>query len=162
MINIIAAIGENNELGYKNNLLCYLPRDLKHFKELTSGHTVIMGSKTWESLPKKPLPNRKNIVLTRKNIQIDGAEVVNTKDEIFEIIKKEEKDVFIIGGASLYELFLPYADKLYLTKIVSNFFADVWFPIIDYEKWEVSDIEFVSKDEKNEYDIYFKTLTKKR
>lgn len=162
MINIIAAIGENNELGYKNNLLCYLPRDLKHFKELTSGHTVIMGSKTWESLPKKPLPNRKNIVLTRKNIQIDGAEVVNTKDEIFEIIKKEEKDVFIIGGASIYELFLPYADKLYLTKIVSNFFADVWFPIIDYEKWEVSDIEFVSKDEKNEYDIYFKTLTKKR
>ncbi len=162
MINIIAAIGENNELGYKNNLLCYLPRDLKHFKELTSGHTVIMGSKTWESLPKKPLPNRKNIVLTRKNIQIDGAEVVNTKDEIFEIIKKEEKDVFIIGGASIYELFLPYADKLYLTKIVSNFFADVWFPTIDYEKWEVSDIEFVSKDEKNEYDIYFKTLTKKR
>ena len=162
MINIIAAIGKNSELGFENHLLCHLPNDLRHFKDLTTGHAVAMGSKTWDSLPKKPLPGRRNIVLTRSRSRVEGAEVARSAEDILEIAAKEEKALFIIGGAEVYKIFMPHADKLYLTKIVSEFVADVWFPEIDPGEWQVSDIEFVKKDEKNQYDLYFKTLTRKR
>lgn len=158
---MIAAIGKDLELGYKNQLLCHLPKDLKHFKETTSGHTVIMGRKTWESLPKKPLPNRRNIVMTNSSQNIAGAEVAHSLAEVVEMTK-DENEVFVMGGASVYELFMPYCDKLYLTKIVSNFEADVFFPEIDMEKWMISEIEFIPKDEKNEFDLYFQTLIKKK
>ncbi len=161
MISMIAAIGKDLELGYKNQLLCHLPKDLKHFKETTSGHTVIMGRKTWESLPKKPLPNRRNIVMTNSSQNIAGAEVAHSLAEVVEMTK-DENEVFVMGGASVYELFMPYCDKLYLTKIVSNFEADVFFPEIDMEKWMISEIEFIPKDEKNEFDLYFQTLIKKK
>ena len=162
MINIIAAIGKNSELGFENRLLCHLPNDLRHFKDLTTGHAVAMGSRTWDSLPKKPLPGRRNIVLTRSRSRVDGAEVARSAEDILEIAAQEEQALFIIGGAEVYKIFMPHADKLYLTKIVSEFVADVWFPEIDPGEWQVSDIEFVKKDEKNQYDLYFKTLTRKR
>lgn len=159
-LSMIAAVGENLELGYKNQLLCHLPIDLKHFKEITSGHTVIMGDRTWESLPKKPLPNRRNIVVTLDNVTFPDCETVHSIEDALRIIENEE-EAFIMGGATMYRLFLPYAEKLYLTRIQSSFTADVFFPTIKEEEWTLSDSVFVPKDEKNNYDLYFQTLIRK-
>ena len=159
-LSMIAAVGENLELGYKNQLLCHLPIDLKHFKEITSGHTVIMGDRTWESLPKKPLPNRRNIVVTLDNVTFPDCETVHSIEDALQLIENEE-EAFIMGGATMYRLFLPYAEKLYLTRIQSSFTADVFFPTIKEEEWTLSDSVFVPKDEKNNYDLYFQTLIRK-
>ena len=126
-ISMIAAVGQRLELGYQNQLLCHLPVDLKHFKEITSGHTVLMGDRTWESLPKKPLPNRRNIVITLEDIEFEGVETVHSIAAALDLVADDE-EAFVMGGATMYRLFLPYADKLYLTRIVSDFTADVWFP----------------------------------
>lgn len=160
-ISIIAAVGKNLELGYNNSLLCHLPKDLKRFKEITSGHTVIMGMKTWLSLPKKPLPNRRNIVVTHQNINLEGAEIASSIEEVLWKVQNEQ-ETFVIGGAAMYKLFLPYANKLYLTRIVSYFAADTWFPEIDNNEWQLIENEYSEKDDKNKFDLYFQTLTKKR
>lgn len=123
MISIIAAVGKNLEIGKDGNLLWSIPNDLKYFQKLTTGKTIVMGRKTYESIG-KPLPNRKNIVLTRKNIKINDVEVVNNKKKILNI--KEE--VFIIGGESIYKKFLPYASNIYLTEIEDEKDADTYFP----------------------------------
>lgn len=159
-LSMIAAVGENLELGYKNQLLCHLPIDLKHFKEITSGHTVIMGDRTWESLPKKPLPNRRNIVVTLDDVTFPDCETVHSIDEALKLIENEE-ETFIMGGATMYRLFLPHASKLYLTRICSSFTADVFFPTINDEEWTLRDNVFVPKDEKNVYDLYFQTIIRK-
>lgn len=159
-LSMIAAVGENLELGYKNQLLCHLPIDLKHFKEITSGHTVIMGDRTWESLPKKPLPNRRNIVVTLDDVTFPDCETVHSIEDALKLIEDED-EAFIMGGATMYRLFLPYAEKLYLTRIQSSFTADVFFPTIKEEEWTLSDSVFVPKDEKNNYDLYFQTLIRK-
>lgn len=157
---MIAAVGENLELGYKNQLLCHLPVDLRHFKEITSGHTVLMGDKTWESLPKKPLPNRRNIVITLDDVTFPDCETVHSIEDALALLNGEE-EAFVMGGATMYRLFLPHADKLYLTRIVSAFTADVYFPAIKDEDWTLVESEFVPKDEKNAYDLYFQTLIRK-
>lgn len=157
---MIAAVGENLELGYKNQLLCHLPVDLRHFKEITSGHTVLMGDKTWESLPKKPLPNRRNIVITLDDVTFPDCETVHSIEDALSLLNGEE-EAFVMGGATMYRLFLPHADKLYLTRIVSAFTADVYFPAIKDEDWTLVESEFVPKDEKNAYDLYFQTLIRK-
>lgn len=159
-LSMIAAVGKNLELGYKNQLLCHLPIDLKHFKEITSGHTVIMGDRTWESLPKKPLPNRRNIVVTLDDVTFTDCETVHSIEDALKLIENEE-EAFIMGGATMYRLFLPYAEKLYLTRIQSSFTADVFFPTIKEDEWTLSDSVFVPKDEKNNYDLYFQTLIRK-
>ena len=123
MISIIAAVGKNLEIGKDGNLLWSIPNDLKYFQKLTTGKTIVMGRKTYESIG-KPLPNRKNIVLTRKNIKINDVEVVNNKNKILNI--KEE--VFVIGGESIYNKFLPYASNIYLTEIEDEKDADTYFP----------------------------------
>ena len=112
MINIIAAVGKNLEIGKDNNLIWHIPNDLKYFKKITTGKKIVMGRRTYESIGSS-LPNRDNIVLTNKNINIPGCIVINKIDEII----KDDSEIFIIGGASLYKLFLPYADNLYLTEI---------------------------------------------
>lgn len=160
-ISIIAAVGKNLELGYNNSLLCHLPKDLKRFKEITSGHTIIMGMKTWLSLPKKPLPNRRNIVVTHQNITLDGAETANSVEKALDMVQNEQ-ETFVIGGATMYKLFLPYANKLYLTRIVYYFTADTWFPEIDEKEWQLVENEYSEKDDKNKFDLFFQTLTKKR
>ena len=160
-LSMIAAIGNNYELGYQNQLLCHLPVDLKHFKEITSGHAVIMGDRTWESLPKKPLPNRRNIVVTLDDVTFPDCETVHSIEEAMELVKDED-EAFVMGGATMYRLFLPHADKLYLTRIVSDFTADVWFPEIDEKEWKIVESEFVPKDEKNAYDLYFQTLIRQK
>lgn len=134
-IIIIAAIDENNGLGFENHLLCHLHDDLKNFKRLTGGHTVVMGRKTWESLPVKPLPNRKNIVLTRDtDATFTGSLSSKSLNILYELCSNDEK-VFIIGGALVYQQAMEIADKLIITHIHHCFRADVYFPQIKKEEW---------------------------
>ncbi|MDR2844443.1 MAG: dihydrofolate reductase [Candidatus Symbiothrix sp.] len=156
MLSIIVAIGKNNEIGKDNAMLCHLPADLKHFKEVTSGHPVIMGRKTFESLPKGPLPNRRNIVISRnKELRIEGAEVYPSLD--YALLKlMDEEEIFIIGGAQIYTQILPDADKLYLTKIQAEFpEADTFFPAIHYREWREVSREVHWVDERNPYAFVF-------
>jgi dihydrofolate reductase len=160
-ISIAVAIGENHAIGKNNQLLWHMPADLKFFKQTTSGHTVIMGRKTFDSVG-KPLPNRRNVVITRDTeLQIEGVELVNSLDEALEITKTEEKPVFIVGGAEIYRQALPKTDKLYLTTIHHNFDADTFFPDFDRSEWTVISSEPHKADEKNKYDYTFEVLERK-
>ena len=136
MIAIIAAIDKNNALGFKNKLLFYLPNDLKRFKALTTGHTVVMGRKTFDSLPKGALPNRRNIVLSRNTQQtFPGAEVYASLEEALKHCSDDEK-VFIMGGASVYKQAMPLANKLYITEIDAKAEqADVFFFFFYHTLW---------------------------
>lgn len=161
MITIIAAIGRNNELGKNNDLIWYLPADLKRFKKITTGHTIIMGRNTFESIG-KPLPNRRSIIITRnKAYQQEGCEVVYSLEEAIQLIKGEEA-AFIIGGAQIYKEIIEkdLADQLDITKVDDDFEADVFFPSINKEVWkEVSREDFLP-DEKNNYRYSFLKYTK--
>jgi dihydrofolate reductase len=136
MISIIVAVDEDYGIGKDNNLLWHIPEDLKRFKKLTSGHCVIMGKKTWESLPGKPLPNRKNIVLTDNPLECIDCSI--TAYSLEDAINKcgNDEEIFIIGGGSIYKQFLPLADKLYVTHIHETSEADTYFPEIDQLIWE--------------------------
>lgn len=139
-ISMIAAIAENNGIGKDNQLLFYIPEDLKRFKQITSGHTVIMGRKTWESLKNKPLPNRKNIILTNsKKITYPGATLVTCLEEALQQCSDASEN-FIVGGEMIYRLFLPFAQILYITKVHANFDADTFFPNIDEHQWELQEV----------------------
>jgi len=156
IISVIAALGKNNEIGKGNDLLCRLPSDLKHFKEITLGHTIIMGRQTFESLPKGALPNRRNIVISRNTLlKIKGAEVYPSLD--YALMKSiNEIEVFIIGGAQIYAQTLPFADRLYITRIHATFpEADVFFPSINWNNWKETGREFFPADEKNPYPFTF-------
>jgi len=156
IISIIAVLGKNNEIGKDNKLLCRLPSDLKRFKEITSGHTVIMGRKTFESLPNGALSNRRNIVISRNSeLVIENAEVYSSLD--YALLKCiDESEVFIIGGAQIYAQALPVADKLYITRIHSTFpDADAFFPEIDRNIWKETVRETFSPDEKNPFAFTF-------
>ena len=156
MISIIVAIAENNEIGRKGDLLCHLPNDLKHFKEITSGCTVIMGKRTFFSLPKHPLPNRRNIVITDiAGETFEGAEAVYSIEEAVRIADKDAEN-FIIGGGMVYRQFMPLADKLYITHIRHTWAdADTFFPAIDPAVWKPVRTEHNLADEKNPYDYDF-------
>lgn len=156
---LIAATSQNNALGKDNKIIWHLPDDFKRFKELTSGHHIIMGRKTFESFP-KPLPNRTHVVITRQqNYAPEGCIVVNSIEGAFEICPKNE-DVFLIGGAEIYKLGLPFTDKIELTYINETFEADAFFPEIDFSEWELTNEEFHAKDEKHAYDFSFQTYMK--
>lgn len=161
-IAIVVALDENNGIGRKGDLLCHLPNDLKHFKQITTGHTVIMGRKTYESLPNGALPNRTNIVITSDHAEkYPGCIVVRSVEEAL-IYCKDAERTFIIGGAKLYGSTLPLADQLYLTRIHHTFAdADTFFPKIDFEKWNLIDNEPHEVDEKHRYAYTFLTYTKK-
>lgn len=134
MINIIAAIGQNRELGVKNNLIWHLPDDLKFFKKTTTNHIVVMGRKTFKSIG-KPLPNRDNIIISHHNIE--NIETINNPEIILKKYKNSEEEIFIIGGATLYQYFIPYANKIYLTQIEDSYpKADTYFPPFNYENYE--------------------------
>lgn len=154
-ISIIVAIAQNNAIGFENKLLYWLPNDLKRFKSLTTGHTIIMGRKTFESLPKGALPNRRNIVLTRQDIEFPGAERYASLETALSQCKAEE-EVFIIGGASVYREAMPLADKLYITHIEDTpAQADVFFPEIDASVWKETGREAHPTDEKHLYPYCF-------
>lgn len=160
MITLIAAAAENNALGKDNQLVWHLPNDFKRFKQITSGHYIIMGRKTFESFP-KPLPNRTHIIITRqKNYKVEGCHVVNSIEKSIEISPKDE-EVFIIGGAEIYNQSIDFADKIELTRVHSNFDADAYFPEINLNEWELIFEEFHTKDEKHNFDFTFQTFVKK-
>ena len=137
MISLIVAMDKNNGIGNKNKLLAHISEDLRYFKRVTDGNTIVMGYNTYMSLPKRPLPNRRNVVLTSKNIELEGAIVVNSIEELLKLLNTEE-ETFICGGASIYNQMLPYADKLYITHIFDEFEADTFFPEIT-DEWEISE-----------------------
>ena len=156
ILSIIVAIGEKNEIGYKNGLLWHLPADLKRFKTLTTGHTIVMGRKTFESLPNGPLPNRRNVVISRnQNFTHPDCLVVSSLAEAF-IKLSDEKEVYVIGGNQIYCQTLPYASKLYLTRVHASFpEADTFFPEIDLIRWEKRSEETHPADEKNKFSFTF-------
>lgn len=134
---MIVAIDQRNGIGKNNGLLAHIKPDLLYFKSITEGHTNIMGYNTYMSLPVKPLPNRNNIVITRKQIEIEGATVLHSIEEALQWIdQSDEEEVFICGGATIYQQFMPYADRLYITHIFYDFNAEVFFPSISKE-WKI-------------------------
>ena len=160
IISLIAAVDENLGLGNNNELLCYLPADLRHFKSLTIDKTVIMGKNTYDSIG-KPLPQRQNIILTRKKIAIEGALVADSFEKALSLVDKQD-EVMVIGGALVYRETIALADKIYLTKIHHQFAADVFFPPIDKTLWRVTDKSFRPCDEKNNYDLTFYTYEREK
>ncbi len=149
MLSIIAAVAENGAIGKGNKLVWALPADLKRFRELTTAHTVIMGRKTFESIG-RPLPNRRNIVVTRqKDYAPPGVEAAHSLEEVVQKTKGEP-EVFVIGGAELYRQALPLSDKIYLTRIHKDFEGDVFFPELGPE-WKEVKREKGTVDEKNIY-----------
>ncbi|MGH2665777.1 dihydrofolate reductase [Flavobacterium sp.] len=161
MITLIAAAGEDNELGKNNNLLWHLPDDFKRFKALTSGHYIIMGRKTFESFP-KPLPNRTHIIITRsENYKVpEGCFAVNSIKKAIESCPKNET-IYIIGGGEIYNQSIELADCIELTRVQGRFEADAFFPEIDLKKWELVTSEFHDKDEKHTYAFTFETYRKR-
>ena len=131
MINIIAAIGKNLELGKDNKLIWHIPEDLKYFKEVTTNKTVVMGRKTYESIG-RPLPNRKNIVLTKQNKRIDNVTIIHDYKDLLD----KQEDIFIIGGETVYKLFLPLAENIYLTEIEESSDADSYFPYFNKKEYK--------------------------
>lgn len=150
-ISIIAAMGKHREIGYQNELLWRLPNDMKFFRATTMGKPILVGRKTFESFGGKPLPGRKNIVITKDNkYEREGAIIVHNIDDALTAAKPAE-EVMIIGGASFYQQLLPLADRLYLTYVDGDFTADSWFPEFDETQWQVTKRETHKADEKNPY-----------
>jgi len=161
MISIIVAIDQNNAIGWNNRLLCHLPNDMKYFKRVTSGSPVIMGWRTYESLPVKPLPNRKNIVLCDMlNASAPGCTLVFSIEEACAQCNNAEES-FVIGGALVYRQMMPFAQKLYITRIHHEFEADVWFPEIKATEWQLQSTERNEPDEKHPYAYSFEVYLKR-
>ena len=159
IVSAVVAISENHVIGKDNKLLWYLPKDLKHFKEITSGHTVIMGRKTYDSVG-KPLPNRRNIIITRQPITIEGCEVVNSVEAALDLVK-DKHEVFIVGGAEIYKLAMPLTDRIYLTIVHAEFEGDTFFPEIDERIWKEVSRQDHEADEKNSLAFSFITLERR-
>lgn len=160
MIVMIAAVAENNALGKNNELVWHLPNDFKRFKELTSGHYIIMGRKTFESFP-KPLPNRTHVVITRQeNYHPEGCIVVNSIENAIKACPENET-IYIIGGGEIYNQGLAFSDTIEITKVHGEFEADAFFPEIKAEEWELVQSEFNAKDERHLYNYTYQTFVKK-
>ena len=163
MISLIAAISDNNVIGKDNKIIWYLPEDLRRFKELTIGHTIIMGRKTFESLG-KILPKRRHIVLTRDpNYHVDNENVVivNEIEKLDEYLDENEEN-FVIGGAIIYRQLMDRVERMYITRIHEKFEGDSYFPVIDESKWNIIERIPGIKDEQNAYDYEFITYERKK
>lgn len=156
MISLIAAVGKNNELGLDNHLIFNIPGDLKFFRNTTIGKTVIMGRKTYESIG-KPLPKRINIVVSNSLKETDGITIINSFEEVLEKYLNSEEEVFIIGGESLYNYFINYAQNIYLTKVYANAIADKYFP-----KFNENDYEQTLLGENKENNLEYKHILYRR
>lgn len=164
MITLIAAAAENNSLGKNNAMIWHLPDDFKRFKKLTSGHYIILGRKTYESLD-GPLPNRTHIIITRQENYAEKVDascciVVDSIDEAIAQVPAEEEN-FVIGGGEIYKLALPLADKIELTRVHETFDADAYFPDFDPEDWNLVNEEYHPKDERHKIDFTYQTFLKK-
>lgn len=160
MLSIIAAVSLNNALGKDNKLLWHLPADLKRLKELTMGHHLIMGRKTFESLG-RPLPGRPHIVISRDaNLKFDGVTVVDSLEKAFELAKNDNQP-FVFGGAEIYKQALPFIERIYLTRVTETFEGDAYFPELDTVEWElVSKLDF-EPDEKNKFHYSYEEYKKR-
>ena len=158
MLSIIVAKAKNNIIGKNNELVWHLPEDLKHFKNLTTGHTIIMGRKTFESLG-KVLPNRKHVIFSQNpdfKVKDENVEVVHSLLQIQDLIEGEE-EAFVIGGAMIYNFLMPYVKKMYVTQINEEFDGDAFFPKIDEKVWKKTSEENGIKNEENKLDYEFIT-----
>lgn len=161
MINIIVATANNNAIGKDNDLLWHISEDLKYFKSTTLGCPIIMGRKTWESLPFKPLPKRENIVISRnKDLEIEGAKVIHSIEEAINYAKTLE-NCFIMGGGMIYTSALPFCDKLYITKVFKDFEADTFFPEIDLNTWTIESESDIKTDPNNSLEFQFLVYKRK-
>ena len=161
MLSIIVAKARNNVIGKNNELLWHISDDLKRFKKLTTGHTIIMGRKTFESLG-RVLPNRKHIIFSQNpdfKVNNENVEVVHSLLQIQDLIEGEE-EAFVIGGAMIYNLLMPYVTKMYVTEIDKDFEGDTFFPKINPDIWKETSREKGKKDEKNNLDYDFVTYEK--
>ena len=163
MLSLIAAVADNNALGKDGDLLCHLPNDLKYFKATTLNHPIIMGARTYLSFPRRPLPKRRNIVLTSRTLpEFEGAELARSIPEALQMVGCEE-EVFIIGGGSVYEQTLPMADKLYITHIHHRFEdADTFFPTINPQEWRLELQEYHTADDRHPYAYTFATYIREK
>ncbi|MGI4020492.1 MAG: dihydrofolate reductase [Janthinobacterium lividum] len=159
IISLVVAVSANQVIGKNNQLIWHLPADLKHFKQLTTGHTVFMGRKTYDSIG-KPLPNRRNIVISRSVNQLEGCEIAPSLEAALKL-SSEEKKIFIIGGAEIYRQSLLLANRIYLTRIHQDFDGDTFFPEIDLKIWQETERENFLPDEKNKLSYSFITLNKR-
>ncbi len=163
MLSIIVAIAENNAIGKDNDLIWYISDDLKRFKKLTTGHSILMGRKTYESLPNGALPKRENIVISRNmELNLPNCTMLYSLEEAIEKYANTAEEIFVIGGGSIYKKLLPYANKIYLTQVHATFDADVFFPEINFKDWIKISEENHQKGEKNEYDYSFINLERKK
>ena len=160
-IKAIVAVDENGAIGRQGDLLCHLPADMRHFKEMTMGHSIVMGRKTFESFPRRPLPGRQNLVITRSaGWQYPGVTVAHSLEQA--IAMAETENVFIIGGAQIYEQALPVVDVLHLTLIHARWAsADVYFPALDPNQWQEVEREHHTSDHRNAYEYDFITLKRR-
>jgi len=159
IVSAVVAISENHAIGKDNKLLWYLSNDLKHFKDITTGGTIIMGRKTYESVG-KPLPKRRNIIITRQAITIEGSEVVNSIEAALALCKTEA-EVYIVGGAEIYKQAMPLTDRIYLTIVHQQFDADSFFPEINKQDWNQTAREDHEPDAKNLIPYSFVTYDRK-
>ncbi len=154
MISFVVAIGQNNVMGKDNAIPWHIPADLKFFKKVTMGHPIVMGRKTYDSIG-KPLPGRENIIMTRnQHYAQEGCTIIHTVEELLKLEEKNE-EVCVIGGAEIFKITFPHADRLYLTKINHEFEGDTFFPDFDESEWKIISEEKGPKDEKNPYDYTF-------
>lgn len=175
-LSIIVAMADNRAIGKDNDLLWHLSGDLKRFKKLTTGHPVVMGRKTWDSLPKRPLPGRQNIVMTANpDFVAEGATVVHSINELFDLLRKlpacdnrgqaarvpADDEVFVIGGASIYEALLPFTNRLYVTRVYRDFEADVYFPTIDMSEFTLVSLGDPLLDEESGLDYAYEEYDRK-
>jgi len=162
MLSIIVAIAENLVIGKDNDLLWHIPEDLKRFKKITGGHTIIMGKRTFYSLPKRPLPNRRSVVISDIPGEcIEGCVMAYSIDDAVAKCDPAEEN-FIIGGASVYRQFLPLSDRLYLTRVHKPFEGDVFFPDINPEEWSLISREDFSEDESLGFSYSYENLERKQ
>ena len=158
MLSIVVAKAKNNIIGKDNKMIWHLPEDLRHFKSLTIGHTIIMGRKTFESLG-KPLPNRKHIIFSQNpdyKVNDENVEVVHSLLQIQDLIEGKE-EAFVIGGAMIYNFLMPYVKKMYVTEVEKDFDGDTFFPSINEDVWKEVSRQKGLKDKKNDLDYYFVT-----
>lgn len=162
MLSLIVAMDNNRVIGSNNDMPWHLPNDLRYFKERTTGHTIVMGRKTFESLG-RVLPNRKHIVLTRSTDTFpDEVMVVRHLDEILAYVKEhKDEQIFIIGGGEIFKQMLPYVHKMYITLINGDFPGDVFFPPFDETEWELISKQKGEKNDKNPYDYYYLVYERK-
>ena len=161
-LSIIVAVAQNGAIGKKNDLLWHLGSDLKRFKQLTMGHPVVMGRKTWDSLPKKPLPGRQNIVMTNNpDFEAEGATVVHSVNGLFKALKDCDEEVFVMGGAAIYETLLPFTKRLYITRVYRDYDADVYFPTIDMSEFTLVKFGEPMYDEESGLDYAYEEYDRK-